>query len=1083
MSRQPTKLARAIRLATPVLPLSIALLGFMPSLVNAQTTSAIRGSVTAPDGAAAANTQVIITDTRTRVARNYTTNDAGAFNARGLPVGGPYTITVDSNTYTDQSISDIFLNLGDTYNFEVALQSSAMETVVITATALNKAAMAMGPSSSFNLSDLQSMPNINRDIKDVLRIDPRIYIDEGFVDGVQCAGASARFNSLTVDSVRMNDNFGVNNNGYPTERMPFSYDAIQQIAVELAPFDVQYGGFSACNINAVTKSGTNEFHGSAFYDYTSNDWQGDELEGTPIRIDDFDEDRFGGFLGGPIIPDKLFFFLSYEELSGAQTFDRGPAGTNAGRPIQGVSPAQLDQIAVAAKSVYGYDPGGFPTSLPVEDQKYLAKLDWQINDSHSASLIYNYNDGFSIAQADNDTSSIEFANHFYERGAELESYVAQVFSDWSDNFSTEFRIGHTELDNRQLSLAGTEFGEFQITTLNDHDGDGVNSRATVYLGADDSRHANKLTYESDNFRLAGTYSWGDHVFSGGYEQEKLDVFNLFIQETEGEFRFNSIADFIAGKPSLVIYENAAPSNIKENGAARFGYQINSIYLQDEFLLLSGDVSIVAGLRYDWYESDDVPRLNPNVARRYGFSNQQNFDGLDLVQPRVGFEWSALDNLSVHGGVGLYSGGNPNVWLSNNYSNDGVTQVERQLRNLNTSATETLFNIPTVGGGKPGFAVPQTLFDQVANGVADSGVNVLDPNFKVPKSWKYALGAVYDFSVPGLDDDYRLTADYLLSETENAAIVTDLTLTNVGTAPDGRPIYRGIDRGDADCATSPTGSACTGRTTDFMLTNVKGEDAYQESVSLGINKQYDFGLSWALAYAWNESKDVSPMTSSVAFSNYANIAVSDPNNPQLATSNYEIPNRFTFRLAFEKAFFGDNLTKISLFGSHNEGRPYSFTYTSSAMFGDSISTTPGRALLYVPAGTDDPKVRYGANFNKDAFFRLIGQYGLQPGIMPRNSLQSDWLTKFDLRIDQEFPGFMEGNKLAAFFVIENVGNLLNDDWGVMYEATFPQYQAVVNGTIDAATGQYVYNEFFQANPQGRVTKASLWELRMGFRYEF
>lgn len=196
-----------------------------------------------------------------------------------------------------------------------------MEEVITTAVAVQRADVAIGPASSFGIDDLENAPAINRDIKDLIRIDPRIYIDEADVDGIQCNGASPRFNSLTVDGVKLNDNFGLNRNGYPTQRMPFPYDALSNVSVELAPFDVQYGGFTACNINAVTKSGENEFHGSLFYDYTSDGFIGDNLEGDLIPPGDFNEKRYGFSVSGPIVQDKLFFFVSYQNDETSVSFD------------------------------------------------------------------------------------------------------------------------------------------------------------------------------------------------------------------------------------------------------------------------------------------------------------------------------------------------------------------------------------------------------------------------------------------------------------------------------------------------------------------------------------------------------------------------------------------------------------------------------------------------------------------------------------------------------------------------------------------------------------------------------------------
>ena len=267
----------------PLLLAAWGLFAFAALPVYAQsTTSAIRGRVVDTAGAAVFGALVTVRDERTGTSTTLETGSGGSFNASGLRVGGPYTVTVTS-AQGETAVDGISLSLGDSYGLDLTVGGSAVslgETTVV-GTYEPPDSMAFGPSSSFGLQELEDAPSVNRDIKDVIRADPRIYIDEAFSRGVQCGGASPRFNSLTVDGVRLNDNFGLNDNGYPTESMPFSYDAIEQVAVELAPFDVQYGGFSACNINAVTKSGTNEFHGSAFYDYTDDSLSGDSLRVTP----------------------------------------------------------------------------------------------------------------------------------------------------------------------------------------------------------------------------------------------------------------------------------------------------------------------------------------------------------------------------------------------------------------------------------------------------------------------------------------------------------------------------------------------------------------------------------------------------------------------------------------------------------------------------------------------------------------------------------------------------------------------------------------------------------------------------------
>ncbi len=292
-----------------------------PLSMAQETTAEMRGTVLEPSGVPAAGVPVLITDTRTGNRRRAVTNTNGIFTATGLSVGGPYTIKADSQQYADATVSEIFLNLGETYTFTVSLGLNVTEEVITTAARIKTAEVALGPSSSFNIDDLENAPSVNRDIKDLIRIDPRIYIDEADVDGIQCLGASSRFNSLTVDGVKLNDNFGLNRSGYPTQRMPFPYDAIQQVSVELAPFDVQYGGFTACNVNAVTKSGENEFFGSVFIDYTDDSLIGDSLEGDSIPTGSFDEKRYGFSVGGPIIKDKLFFFAAYQKDETADTYD------------------------------------------------------------------------------------------------------------------------------------------------------------------------------------------------------------------------------------------------------------------------------------------------------------------------------------------------------------------------------------------------------------------------------------------------------------------------------------------------------------------------------------------------------------------------------------------------------------------------------------------------------------------------------------------------------------------------------------------------------------------------------------------
>lgn len=1072
---------RALLASVAMLPVALS----TPEVVAQETSSAIRGVITSPDGSPLAGQTVIIRDTRTGTVKSVSTSNSGSYSARGLRVGGPYTVRVISQDYAGESVEGIVLRLGTIFEADIQLDVvvEGIEEVVVTASALNTASVAIGPSSTYDLTEIETAPAINRDIKDIIRQDPRIYIDESNSDAIQCVGANPRFNSVTVDGAAMNDSFGLNSNGYPTERIPFSFDAIQQVAVEMAPFDVEYGSFTGCNINAVFKSGSNEFHGSAFFDWTSDSLRGDSLEGDKFDVGDYTEKRYGATLGGPIIKDRLFFFAAYEKLEGAQLFDRGVEGSGAAREILGVTQAQLDAIVAASNNLYGFDPGGLPSSLPVTDEKIILKLDWNINDDHRAAFTYNYNDGFSISQSDNDDNELELSNHYYERGAELKSYTGQVFSDWADNFSTEIRVSYLDLDNRQISLIGAEVGEARITT---------SPGTYVYVGGDDSRQSNDMYYTVWNYKAAGTYVMGDHAITGGYERQDIEVFNLFVQHTSGEYRFDSVADYEAGTPSRLYYGNAPTLNPEDAGGA-FKYAVSTLYLQDEFQIPDSGLNITAGVRFDWYGNKDLPTENQNFIDRNGYSNATNFDGRSVLQPRFGFTWDYSDSIRVHGGIGIYSGGNPNVWMTNNYQQDGITQIQIQLRDYDDDPAFTLFDDPTANGGQPISDVPIRAQDLVSSGSANAGVNALDPDFKIPTQLKASLGTVIDFNAGGFGRGFRFSLDALYSKTRNAATVIDATLEQIGTAPDGRPLYFSLDRSDAACVADP-GSNPFGCNrwfnSDYILTNSKN-GGRNYVISASLSNSHDNGIDWSVAYAYTDAKDTNPMTSSVAFSNYAGVVSSDRNNPLPATSNWEIAHRFTAKFSYEHDFWEDNTTRLSMFASLQSGRPFGFSFIDGGgafaggldEFGDGID---GAHLLYIPTGPSDPNVVFDPGFDTTAFFAYLDQHDLTKyagGIAPRNSNRSDWWGKIDLKFEQEFPSFAEGHKILAFLVIENFTNLINDDWGVMYHGGYFGNTSIVDARVDRAANQYLFNEFVARDPQSRRAAPSQWTIRIGARYKF
>lgn len=974
------------------------------------TTSDIVGTVTSEAGVPIGNALVTVENTKTGFARSVTTDGAGNFTIRGLSVTGQYNVSVNQSGYQGERIEGLNLSLGSTSNLSFQLSSDEGEDeIIVVAQQSVVADVAVGPSANFGIVELERAPAINRNITDILRIDPRIYVDEsrGGINGVRCVGQNDRFNSFTLDGVNLNDSFGLNSNGYPTERVPYPFDSIEQVSVEISPFDVEYGGFTACAINSVTKSGTNETHGKAFIDYTDRGLRGKKAGDQDFTFDPFDEIRYGINVNGPIIKDKLFFNVAYEKLEGVNTYSN---------PIQAgtFSQSDIDRIAQISQNVYQYDPGTVPTNFDNSDEKIIAKLDWNINSDHRAALTYIYNDGFNIVRSDGDPNEFEFSNHLYERGAELNSWTGAIFSSWSDNFSTEINASYLNLDNRQLSLGGTDFGEMQIRTPG----------GTVYLGSDDSRQSNKLEYDVIKFNAKAYVDLGDFNLTFGIGANAVDIFNLFIQHTETEIRFNSIDDF-ENQLAQRIYYNNNPLHVPNNAAADWAYAVGTAFWQVDWDV-TPDLKLIGGLRSDAWVTNDRPTENPDFLSDYGFSNSQTLDRETLLQPRLAFKWDATDKVSLRGGIGKYSGGDPNVWLSNTYSANNIDQVGALARagrgDFSSVSAIDLSTLTYVDGedgvpNGPGWAIPTIVHDAVSTGMGSNfEINYLDPDFKIPSQWKFALGFEWDADeIGGSASDWMVFGDVIFSKGEDTAIIQRGDLVQTGTQ-----VVDGITVPTYD---SPGMDS-------FVLTN---SDVGNESfvASLGISADWESGWGLTMGYAYSDAKDVQPMTSSVAFSNYNNRAFTDPNEDILSVSNYNTKHRFTATVDYSKDFWEDYDTSFFLYFQHSTGAPYS-----------RVAGNPNSFYNFTPFLDSDGILQAGT---------------------ARNEFTGPSWTKMDLKISQDLPGLRSDDRAQVFMVIDNLTNLIDSDWGVLEVPGFP-------GTLTA-------NEGFSTNA------ASLYEIRFGMSYDF
>jgi hypothetical protein len=1094
--RRSVRLAAAVSriLSAPAVAVGagLAITLAAPFAIAQETTSQLSGFVVGADGQPIAGAKVTIVHVPSGTTESTVTNASGQFSATGLRVGGPYRVTAQAEGMQESAVEDLYTQLAE--RTSVTLVAQPIATLAgVEVTGASERDVTIGAGARFGEQEVRELPSISRDIKDVVRIDPKAWVDPTNSDALEVAGVNNRYNSITVDGVRQSDDFGLNNNGYPTQRSPLSVDAIEAVSVLTAPFSVEYSFFRGSTINMVTKSGTNEFTGSAYYYHGDDSLLGDKTQDTDVKLV-FDEDIYGATIGGPIIQDKLFFFGAYEKLDRKAPQDIGATGSGFPVEVPRVSQADYDRIRQIGLDAYGYDIGETLRSAPEEDEKILAKLDWNINESHRATLAYQRTEGNELIVNTTNNNPATFRlgapSNWYDRAITMETTSLQLFSDWNELFSTEVKLARKEVDTAQVSLFGTDFGEMIITTT-----DG----GQVFIGSDEFRQANVLTNDIDSIKLKGSFFLGDHTITAGYEREMLDIFNLFVPRSEGQWVFTSIDNFEAQSAQSLSYANAF-SNDAADAAARFGYDVDSFYLQDEWQA-TPDLKIQAGVRVDMFSSGDKPLLNENFTNRYGFSNQSTLDGRDLFMPRIGFNWHWTPQTTVYGGWGLFGGGTPNVWISNSFSNDGVTVV-RSDTNRATATGDLLAALDGVNG----FDIPQAVLDFNATLRGDGPVNAIDPQFEVPSQYRWNLGVQHT-----LPWEIEMKADWIYSQVKEEVLWKDIRLQQVGTAPDGRPIYGPLPDG------RPSSSI-----QDFLLTNTDEGDGTVLSLELSKTWRTASGRFDAyLGYANQNIRDVNPGTSSTASSNWDNVAVSDPNDPGLETSNYEIQHRFNGSFAWRKAFFGDYETSVALVGERRSGRPYSYTFgAGSLIWGDPRQGARQRQLFYVPDGdvifealctqadvdggvagcasttsyssASVAAARFASDM--DAFIQQQGLEKWRGRIMPRNSHTSPWVSVLDLRMAQELPIFKKTRGILTFDV-ENFANLLNSDWGQLRQVSFPYVAPVVDanriatsGCPNGAASCYVYRP--RAGTTGPVkpfntisSLPSVWRIQLGFRIEF
>lgn len=1062
-------------------------------VVAQETTSSVRGTVTDADGNAVAGAAVTVVHQPSGTRSELTTDATGNFNASGLRLGGPFVVTVAAPGYETAEQDIGFLNAGQAQRVSIAMAAEG-QTIIVSGTRQTSAiSLATGAATVLSARDVFGVANVDRSLQNLAQRSPLVTVQPNG-RGIQIAGQNNRFNRFTVDGVDFSDPFGLEAGGLVSNRGPVPLDAIGEFSVEVNPVDIQQGNFLGGAINTQLKSGGNDFTflGAAFY-------QDNGLRGTRsrnlTRTGQFESQIFTGQVTGPIIKDKLFFAVTYERAR-----DTVPANVSPGQ--LGISDAQIGQISGIANSVYGFDTLGVASDVSEKDDKLITKLDWNVAPGHRVSATYMWNEGSLLAgqtgagalNANNPTFSLLSNN--YTQGAVNHFGIIQSNNQWSDSFATVLRVSYSDYLRLQVPVGGnTDFGQFAVCL------DPVASAPALQcpddvrrlqFGPDLSRQSNQLESQRLAVEFAATLKMNNHTVKFIAERRLQDVRNLFAQRTSGVWLFDGIDDFQNQRANELDFAVPLRGGI-DTVTANFQNNQWTFGIMDT-IDVSDTLTVVAGMRYDLYDTPDRPFFNEDFLGRFGFPNTSSLNGRDLFQPRFAINWRPSDRLTVRGSAGIIGGGNPLVWISNNYSNPGPTLGRTQVRRRDdgtftvgipglTVAQQQEIGAATLNNVTGGTGVPQALIDVIrARGAGIAGTNSLDPNFVPQSQWRFSGSADYIANLGPLGDDWRVGVDVIYSKVRDSLEWTDLRAIPNATAPDGRTRYQGLF-GIGD------------RNTDLQLTNVDQGDSW--NVVARFDKRFNSGFYLNGAYTYQKVNDRNPGTSSVAFSNYSNSVGSDPNFADFGTSNFQTDHQFRLTAGFDGEIFGDNNTRIELFYIARAGQRFSHTFNELNIRGrSSIFGTAGRSdrnLMYVPdvsSPTADPRVVYAPGFDFAGFQQFIQNSelsGFQGQIAPKNLGESPWWHNVDLSIRQEVP-FVLGGKVQLFADVQNVLNLIDSELGSFRQVGFPFMAPLVNvSCADAACTQYEYANRSGAGFQEPqfVTQpiSSLWGVRFGIRVAF
>ena len=1050
------------------------------------TNSALSGKVTMEDTkeeVIGATVQAVHDPSGTKYAA--ITNIDGRFNIQGMRNGGPYTVTVTYIGFNPKVFKDIYLQLGETYSLNVWLSENSTELaeVVVSGKASKFAGEKTGATTNINNRTIQELPTISRSIGDIAKLSPYYGGSNSF------GGMSGRSANFTLDGANLNNNFGLNSN-LPGGGNPVSMDAIDEVQVVVTPFDVRQSNFIGGGINAVTKSGTNTFKGTAYYYYTNEDMHGNRVDGVQNSEPNPDEEKTWGFtLGGPILKDKLFFFVNVErtETENIPTYwhpDATGEGANQKTYTSRTTVSDMEMISKFVKDKYGYDTGS-ATDYPggIKNNKYLARIDWNITQNHHLAVRFNHtnNTKYSppsatsrgvggLSQSCVGISSMAFANSFYKQENKVTTFSFDLNSRFGERASNQLLVTYSDIDDPR----GSSSSMFPMIDIM-KDGDPYMTLG-YELFTYNNRVRNEILTVNDNF----TYYLGSHKLMAGLSFEHQMALNNYMKQGSGYYRYASMQDFMDGAaPIGAALAYGYDGDMEPSSKVRFN-QIG-LYLQDDWNV-TDRFKLNYGVRFDNITFNEADLKFNKALYDLDFGGRH----LDVgswpkaniqISPRLGFTYDVFGDkiLKVRGGTGLFAGRLPLVFFTNMPANSGMFQNlvivkagDSRLANLTGGVTadrnqlRELLNAP---------------YSMDPNGIIPSEVAGVDRDFKMPQIWKSSLAVDYQLPV---NFPLTVTGEFTYSKNVNAVHLDNWNQKNPdetwATLPsaDNRYLYP-ANKADWNYYTQYS-NVCV------LTNNHKG---YGWTASLQLNAEPIKDLYISAAYTHTVNKEVTGMPGSNAGSAWSYMhTVNGPNVFDVKNSSFVTPDRIIANISYK---YGKE--HFSLFYSGYSPAGYSYTY-SNDINGDGLAYD----LMYIPR--DDSEIKFSSEADRIAFWQFVdqddylknhrGEYADAYGA------RAPWVHTFDFKYAHDFDVKIGStkHKLQLIANFENIGNLLNSKWGVAKQIPgTSNYQFKLLSVANAADVKKGAEPIFRMNTDLTSTwdynhsYGQCWRLQLGVKYYF